>query len=543
LEELLSALRDTGALEVREGVVHMDRARGTSELPGSLRGLVAARVGKLAAPHRVILQLAVTFGPRFVPELLARAAGQDEASVRQGLGVLEESGTVRALGPSEFAFAHELVREILYDSIPVDERPSLHAAVAQALESLGSADVEAASERLAYHHSAAGNREKAIDFMVRAARRFEQEPALDAAVHAYLQAITFMEQDSSPDATQLLALYVKVGELAYQSRSAEHAAERLGQAWELAERTGSDDYLARLSMLRGRLFHKASRLEEGRAWLERAQAAAQRRGDHALERDVALAAAEAHARNGEYNNVLHHVGEALELARKTGDARAHLRCLLLIAPAYAATSHEAEAREALREIEERTRDKDRMLELERERVRALVLHYLGDREGSLSAARHGFELAKEYGLLHEAALAAHMLGEVYLRAEEEKRAFAALRSSYDLAVENGFTRIRWLNVCLLGFLDVLRFAGDRSGLERMREALRYASDHGYVWDSINGQYLLAMAEQQLGTPQAARLALGQVRDLAQRHGHLRIHDDAISALKALDHGQPIALPR
>src|SRR5690606_13564215 len=125
---------------------------------------------------------------------------------------------------------------------------------------------------------------------------------------------------------------------------------------------------------------------------------------------------------------------------------------------------------------------DRLLEVERERVRALVLHEQGEREGCIEAARRAFELAKEYGFAYESGVAAHLLGEFYLRADEDKRAFAALRSSHDIASEHGYTRLRWLNVCLLGFLDVLRFGGQR-GLERMREALRYAHDHGHVWDS------------------------------------------------------------
>ena len=133
--------------------------------------------------------------------------------------------------------------------------------------------------------------------------------------------------------------------------------------------------------------------------------------------------------------------------------------------------------------------------------------------------------------------------EVRARFHDVERAFAALKSSYEIASEHGFTRMRWLNACVLGFLDVLRFGAEQGGLDRMREALRYASDHGYVWDSINGQYFLAMAEQRLGSDAAARLALTQVRDLAQRHGHRRMSDDATLGLRALEQGDTIALPR
>ncbi len=295
-------------------------------------------------------------------------------------------------------------------------------------------------------------------------------------------------------------------------------------------------------MLRGRLYLKVAHADQGREWLERARLVAQKRGDRALERDVALTAAEAHARSGEYTTVLRHVADALELARITEDADTQLRCLLLLAPAYAAVGRDVEARRALAEVDQLARGtQDKSLEVERLRVEALVAYHAGDREGRIEAARKAFELAKEYGLPHDAAVTSHMLGEFYLRGDEDKRAFAALRSSADIAAEYGFARIHWLNVCLLGFLDILSF-GAEEGLESMRAAIRYASTHGYVWDVINGQYLLAIAEQRVGTAAAAEAALREVVMLAERHGHRRVGVDAAQALKALERGHPISLP-
>lgn len=542
LEELVSAMREQGAIEVRDGVVEFSRAAHVGELPNTLRGLVTSRVGKLAAPHRIILQLAVICGARFSPELLAQASEQDEPSVRQALRVLDERGIVRPLGPGEYTFAHDLMREIFYASIPQEERPALHAAVASAIETLRPAEVEAAADRLAYHHREAGHPEQAAKFLLRAAQRLETEQAFDAAVDAYLETVELFTKHRASDPLPLLDLYARLGELAYRSRVAEAVAERLAVALELAEQVGRDDFVARFAMMRGRLYLKVARAEEGRAWLERAQAVARKQGDSALERDVALAAAEAHARSGEYTSVLHHVNQALELARMTDDVHTLLRCLLVVAPAYAAVGREVEAHRALVEIERLSgAQASRRLEVECHRVRALVAYQTGDHEGRIEAARRAFELAKEYGLPHEAAVAAHMLGEFYLRGDEDKRAFAALRSSSDIASEHGFTRVHWLNVCLLGFLDVLSF-GAEEGLGRMREALRYAGDHGYVWDSINGQYLLAIAEQRVGSTQAASLALRHVRDLAERHGHRRMGIDAAQAERALERGQPISLP-
>jgi serine/threonine protein kinase/predicted ATPase len=543
VEELLAAMREAGAIDVQDGIVLWKKGGTSVELPRTLRGLVASRVGKLPPGHRSILQVAVTFGPRFVPELVARAAEQDEPTVRTVLAVLEERGIVRVMSPSEYMFAHDLVREVLYEGIALDERPALHAAVASAIESLRPAEVEAVVDRLAHHHREAGNRDAAIRYTIRAAERFEAEHALDAAIDAYLSAIDLLNMGSTPDRSSVLMLYTRIGELAIRTRSAESVAERLAHALELAESLNRDDYVARFSMMRGRLLNKASRFQEGRMWLERAQAVAKKRGDRGLMRDVALAAAEAHARNGEYKIVVEYAIEALELSRATDDVGAQVRCLLNVSPAYAALGQTDLAMDALRELEHLIGDPpDRLVEVELFKVRSLVFHQIGDQEGRVEAARRAMELAKEYGFPYEMAVNAHNLGEFLLRVGEDKRAFSALRLSYEVASEHGFARLLWLNVCLLGFLDAMRFNSDQ-GKQRMAQAIRYAEERGYTWDLIGDKYLLALVEQKLGDLDAARGLLREVIQLAGNHGHLRMCDDAEQGMRALDAGEPISMPR
>lgn len=542
IEELLKAMREAGALEVRDGEV-VYRAKGI-ELPRSLRGLVASRVGRLEAGERSILQLAVTLGTHFTPELLARASEQDEAMVRAALGVLEERGTVRQVGPGEYTFAHALVREVLYEGLALDARPELHAAVAAAIENMRPEQhLDDVVERLAYHYRESGDRTRAVSYLVKAADRLESEHELDAAIDAMLQAIDLVLKDPSPDREQLLLMYARIGDLAYRTRDAEAVADRLEPALELAESLGRDEYVARFAMMRGRLLNKASRFQEGRQWLQRAQQVAKRRGDAALERDIALAAAEAHARNGEYVEVINFVEQALELARSTEDLGAQVRCLLIAAPAYAATGEGDVALSALRDVRELLGDTaDRLTECELYKTRALVFHQVGDTEGMIESARRALDLAKEYGLHYEATVNAHNLGEFYLRLGEDKRAFAALRSSYEIAMEHGFARLQWLNVSLLGFLDAMRF-DSQQGVKRMQQAIEHAEQRGYTWDMIGEKYLLAMVEQKRGHLDAARSALRDVIRLADRHGHLRVCDDAEKGLRAVEEGRPIPLLR
>jgi tetratricopeptide (TPR) repeat protein len=533
-EEVLTTMRDSHAIEVDGGAVHMRRGARTTELPRTLRGLVATRVGRLSQSQRYMLQVAVTIGAQFTPELVASATQLEESAVRQGLAVLEERGIVRAGRTGEYAFAHELVREALYASISAEDRPILHGAVASAIETLRPADQDAQLDRLAYHHCEAGDPRRATSYLVRAAERFEQNQAYERALGTFLQAITLLSH-----ASQLLRLYGHVGELAFRTHSAEAVADSLAVALELAEHEGRDDLVARFAMLRGRLLSKASRFQEGRVWLERAHQVAQVRGDLGLERDVALAAADAHARNGEYRSVIPYVAEALELARATDDLTSQLRALVIGTPAYAAIGEHSTAIQQLQELAMlSTGSRDNLLQVELSRVGAAVFFELGELDRAVDAARDAMELAREHGFIFEHASLSFIFGLYCLRAGDERRAFPALRQSFELATEHGFARLQWLNVCMLGYVDIVAF-GAESSRPRMLQAIEYAEERGLVEDIILEKLALAAADQKLALQAEARQALGEVQDLAQLHGHqsaLRLAERLLAELAA---GDPI----
>jgi serine/threonine protein kinase/tetratricopeptide (TPR) repeat protein len=519
-EELLTTMRDSHAIEVDGGAVHLRRGARTTELPRTLRGLVATRVGRLSQSQRFMLQVAVTIGAQFTPELVAAASQLEESTVRQGLAVLEERGIVRAGRPGEYAFAHELVREALYGSISAEDRPVLHGAVANAIEALRPAEQDAQLERLAYHHREAGDPRRATSYLVRAAEQFEQAQAHERALATYMQSITLLSQDEEPDANQLLRLYGHVGELAFRTHSAEAVADLLAVALELAEHERRDDLVARFAMIRGRLLSKASRFQEGRVWLERAHEVAQARGDRGLERDVALAAAEAHARNGEYRSVIPYVAEALALARATDDLTSQLRALVIGTPAYAAIGDHSTAIQQLQELAILSSgNRDHLLQVELARVGASVFFELGELDRAVDAAREAMELARDHGFIFEHASLAFTYALYCLRAGDERRAFPALRQSYELATEHGFARLQWLNVCLLGYVDIVAF-GAESSRPRMLQAISYAEERGLVEDIIVEKLALAAADQKLALPAEARQALREVHALAQLHGHL-----------------------
>jgi tetratricopeptide (TPR) repeat protein len=342
---------------------------------------------------------------------------------------------------------------------------------------------------------------------------------------------------------QVLDQYDRLAALLFRNRQLVEGNELMERALKAAENMRSQKHIARFCMWRGRMLVGASRIDEGRRWLDQAQHVARGLTDWELSRDVFLATADADARGGEFEKAVGFLREALQLSRDAGDRSAELRCLMPLSLTYARMGDRHSALDTLEQAKrlgEARSDPSIMSQLYR--LESQIHYHARDQEASAHAAARALEIAREVGLNHEAALNAHNMGEAFLRLGDHRRAFAALRNSYETAVENGYMRLQMSNIRALGFIDATRF-GSAEGRARVVQAIEYAENHDFVWDVIQGKFFLAVIEQKRGDTEAARGRLREVLNLAAQHGHRNYIEDAENALRQLDGGESIDLPR
>src|SRR5262249_61867455 len=101
--------------------------------------------GGLAAAAAVI-------GRPFSFALLRRTAGLSEGATAEGVEELVRRRVFSTAG-EEFAFTHQRVRDVVYDTVAAPLRVELHTAAGEALEILYADGLAAAFDRLAYHFS------------------------------------------------------------------------------------------------------------------------------------------------------------------------------------------------------------------------------------------------------------------------------------------------------------------------------------------------------------------------------------------------------
>src|SRR5215212_1020597 len=137
------------------------------ELPTSIRGIVAARIDALPAAEREAILDAAVFGKVFW-------SGPLEATTPEALDALEGRDLIRRdpisrLGEHpQFAFKHQLIREVAYATLPRARRRQRHEAIAQFLEA-AVGDVGDVTPALAHHWREAGDPERAGRYFVAAA--------------------------------------------------------------------------------------------------------------------------------------------------------------------------------------------------------------------------------------------------------------------------------------------------------------------------------------------------------------------------------------
>jgi serine/threonine protein kinase/tetratricopeptide (TPR) repeat protein len=543
VEEYLKALQAAGAVTFEEGQVRYNRDVAEVDVPKTLRGIVASRIAKLGPTQRYLLQVASLVGERFHTDIVAAAAQEELKVVTEALQSKDMRGIVAARGPSEHMFAHGLAQQVMVEGVTLQARKEIHGAIADAIVRLHPDRIDEMAERLARHYQEAGQDDQAVHFLLRAVDRLEDEGALESATLELRRTIEILSNGDAKQRSFMLEQYDRLAALCFRNRDLSSGNEVMERAIKAAEVMRSNRHIARFCMWRGRFLVGASRIEEGRRWLDQAQHVARGLTDWELSRDVFLATADADARSGDYERAVGLLREALQLSRDAGDRGSELRCLMPLSLTYARMGDRNTALETLEQARAIGEDRsDANMQSQLFRLESQIHYHARDQEASARAAAKAMEIAREAGLYHEAALNAHNMGEAFLRLGDHRRAFAALRSSYETAVENGYARLQMSNIRALGFIDATRF-NSTEGRARVQQAIDYAEKHEFVWDVIQGKFFLAVIEQKRGEAGAARLCLREVLDMAAQHGHRNYIEDAETALRRLEVNEPIELPR
>ncbi|WP_433356470.1 ATP-binding protein [Micromonospora saelicesensis] len=224
---------------------HADDAVGTIA-PG-VREAVRRRLAQLPAAVVEALTVAAVLGREFHRQVLAACAAAPAAQVDRLLDRAVTARLVVARGGGRFAFAHDLVRETLYDGLTDDDRRARHGAVVRAVDDLRELTDRLIPADLARHAYLAGpalDRARVATLLVAAGRdAFARLAGDEAAVH-FRRALEVVE-----DREQRVRILVEFGEAQYHHAGREEATALLTEAGMLARTLDDPVLLARVALI------------------------------------------------------------------------------------------------------------------------------------------------------------------------------------------------------------------------------------------------------------------------------------------------------
>lgn len=207
VSEVINYLWDEGILSTRKaGRWTLIGSLAELDLPSDLDELIRLRIRRLPTSTRRLATLAAMIGQSFDVHLLQEAADEHVTVVEVGLEIMLKRWLIRQFAyhwtstrrerdivlwaqgarRGSFEFAHKRIRSAVHGELNPLRRQAMHAQLAEGLERLrGIRD----SETLAYHYSLAGQWEKALPHLERAAERAQAVLAADAARRYHDQAI------------------------------------------------------------------------------------------------------------------------------------------------------------------------------------------------------------------------------------------------------------------------------------------------------------------------------------------------------------------
>ncbi|MGZ4737044.1 MAG: BTAD domain-containing putative transcriptional regulator [Acidimicrobiia bacterium] len=175
-------------------------------VPATVRGVIARRLADLDERCARTLDAAAIVGRRFDLDLVVELLESSDREVMDSLDEAVAAGFVQEVSdaPGWYRFAHSLARDAIVDGLGATRAIRLHRAAGEAIEARGPDERAARVADLARHFAAAASlgapeREKAVDYAVRAGDRAMESLAFEEAVEHYAAALEVLSGFSRRD--------------------------------------------------------------------------------------------------------------------------------------------------------------------------------------------------------------------------------------------------------------------------------------------------------------------------------------------------------
>jgi tetratricopeptide (TPR) repeat protein len=197
IEESIRMLVEARALAGERGAYRLTRAIQAIEVPATVQVILAARIDRLPAEDKQLLQTASVIGKDVPFVLLHAVAEAAQDAVQQGLAHLQAAEFLyetRLFPDPEYTFKHALTHEVTYGTLLQERRKALHARIVGAIERFYPDRLAEHVEGLAHHAVRGAMWERAVRYLRQAGEKAVARSANREAIALFEQALAVLQQ-------------------------------------------------------------------------------------------------------------------------------------------------------------------------------------------------------------------------------------------------------------------------------------------------------------------------------------------------------------
>src|SRR5712691_12231480 len=182
--------------ELARTVVEQGTDAASLTVPDTVQAVLLARIDRLPATAKRLLQMAAVIGKDVTLPLLQAVTEVSEEAMHRDLDHLQAAEFLyETYAPTAlvYTFKHVLTQEVAYQSLVRRARQQRHAHIAQVLEERFPEVVEMQPELLAYHYTEAGLAAPAVPYWQRAGQRAAERSANVEAISHFMKGLEVLQ--------------------------------------------------------------------------------------------------------------------------------------------------------------------------------------------------------------------------------------------------------------------------------------------------------------------------------------------------------------
>jgi len=247
VEEVIKSLKEEGVI-YREKDKWKIREVSKIEFPKTVKSVIKTRISRLDDECQNVLTMASFVGNDFAFEATCGVTGLEEDKLLELMEKILKTGLVKERvirGEDVYCFADIIVRDVVHEEVSHLRHRRLHGVVGSALEKVYAKKIDEHLGELALHFLESGDKDKALDYFLKAGEKAEKVYAHNEAFSYLHHALELLEEKEA-NLEEKARIIEKLGDLKGLMGKVDDCAKYWNEALTLWNQLGKKKDVARL---------------------------------------------------------------------------------------------------------------------------------------------------------------------------------------------------------------------------------------------------------------------------------------------------------